>query len=72
MSDSHRRPATPRQADDLFVENLRGLHPDATLSAAIDRFVRDRPDTLEEELRGQAADREDGNAKQGHRGCAGR
>lgn len=72
MSDSHGRPATPRQAEDLFLENLRGLHPDAKLSAAIERFVRDRPGALEEECRGQAANREDGEAKKRRRGCADR
>ncbi|MDJ0357560.1 MAG: hypothetical protein M3021_09915 [Actinomycetota bacterium] len=34
---------TPRQAEDLFIVNLRALHPDAELSAAVDRLDRGRP-----------------------------
>lgn len=59
MSDSRGRPATPRQAEDLFFENLRRLHPDAKLSAAIDRYVRGRPAKPDEEPRRPGADRAD-------------
>ncbi len=40
---AHRIFLTPRQAEDLFLVNLRALHPDAALSAAIDRYDRRRP-----------------------------
>ncbi len=29
---------TPRQAEDLFISNLRRLHPDPVLTAAVDRL----------------------------------
>lgn len=43
MSDSPDFPQTPRQAEDLYFDNLRKLNPDPQLLAAIDRYVRDRP-----------------------------